>query len=152
MRVLLLVCILVLSFAVGAEEGGASDLGKALAQQHEIRAAIDARDAKYSYLDNRRRRLVMASQDRLFVLADGKASMSELTVDGQVQAFNELKRLEALLVNPNEDNRQKCERTAMAGTRRQEVVCYTKDEQDRRADRAKDALMYRPACTQPGCI
>lgn len=151
MRVLLLVCILVLSFGAWAEEGGAADLGKAVAEQHEIRAAIDARDPKYDYLDARRRRGIIASQDRLFGVADGKTSMTELTVDQQVLVFNELKRLEALLINRNVDDRKVCERTAMAGTRRQEVVCYTKDEQDKRANRAKDALMNRPACTTAEC-
>lgn len=154
MRGLLLVCVLALSFGVGAaqSEQAPPDLAAAVAQQREIRAALEARDPRFDYLGKNRRQNVLNAQDRLFSMTEGKATLGELSVNDQVRAFNQLKRIEALLIRKDVDQREVCERTAMVGTRRQQLACYDKAEQDARADRAKEALMVRPACTQPGCI
>lgn len=150
MRTILLVAALLLSFASRAGEG--ADLDAAIAQQREIRSAIDAKDPKYGYLADTRRQNVRNAQDRLFAMTEGKAHLADLPVNDQVRVFNQLKRIEALLVRRDVDNHEVCEKTTMTGTRRQQLACYNKAEQDARADRAKQVLMQRTACTEPGCI
>ena len=154
MRMMSLVCALILAFGATAGEGeqAPTDLAAAVAQQHEIRAALEAHDPQFDYLGKNRRQNVLSAQDRLFTMTDGKTSLGELSANDQVRAFNQLKRIEALLIRKDVDQRQVCERTALAGTKRQQLACYDKAEQDKRADQARDALMVRPACTQPGCI
>jgi len=154
MRTLLFACVLAFSLGAWAGEGeqAPTDLAAAVAQQREIRAALEAHDPQLDYLGKNRRQNVLSAQDRLFAMTDGKTSLEELSANDRVRAFNQLKRIEALLIRKDVDQRQVCERTALTGTRRQQLVCYDKAEQDARADRARDALMVRPACTQPGCI
>jgi hypothetical protein len=154
MRTLLFACVLAVSLVAraGAGEQAPTDLAAAVAQQHEIRAALEAHDPQFDYLGKNRRLNVISAQDRLFAMTDGKARIEDLPPNDQVRAFNQLKRIEALLIRKDVDQREVCERTALAGTKRQQLACYDKAEQDKRADQARDALMARPACTQPGCI
>lgn len=152
MRGLLLACVLALSFGAGAGEQTPTDLAAAIVQQREIRAALEAHDRRFDYLGKNRRQNVLSAQDRLFAMTEGKATLDELSVNDRVRAFNQLKRIEALLIRKDVDQREVCERTALVGTKRQQLACYDKAEQDARADRARDALMVRPACTQPGCM
>lgn len=151
MRIIWLVCLSMLSF--GAMGGQPSDdLGAALAQQHEIRAALEAKDSQYDYLGKNQRLNVLSAQDRLFAMTDGKSSLGELSPNDRVRAFNQLKRIEALLVRKDVDQREVCERTKLTGSNQQQLVCYDKAEQDARRDRARDALMIRPACTTKDCF
>lgn len=150
MRTMLLVAALLLSFASRAGDG--ADLAAAMAQQREIRAAIDAKDPRFAYLADSRRQNVRNAQDRLFAMTEGKGTLQDLPVNDQVRVFNQLKRIEALLVRRDVDNREVCEKATLTGTKRQQLVCYNKAEQDARADRAREALMQRTACTEPGCI
>jgi hypothetical protein len=154
MRIMFLICVLMLSFgAMAAEETQPEDdLGAALAQQREIRAALEANDAQYEYLGKNQRHNVLNAQDRLFAMTDGKSSLGELSPNDQVRAFNQLKRIEALLVRKDADQREVCERGKLTGSNQQQLMCFDKAEQDKRADRARDNLMVRPACTTADCF
>jgi len=154
MRIIWLVFLSMLSFGALADQGGqpSDDLGAALAQQHEIRAALEAKDSRYDYLGKNQRQNVLNAQDRLFVMTNGKHSLGELSPNDQVRAFNQLKRIEALLVRKDADQREVCERAKLTGSNQQQLVCYDKAEQEARRDRARDALMSRPACTTQDCF
>lgn len=154
MRTIVLVCLLLLSFGALADQGGqpSDDLGAALAQQREIRLALEKNDANYDYLGKNRRQNVLTAQDRLFAMTEGKTLLGELSPNDRVRAFNQLKRIEALLVRKDVDDREVCERGKLTGTNRQQLVCYGKAEQDDRRDRAREALMFRPACTTQACF
>lgn len=154
MRNMWLVCVVMLSFGAMAGEGAPApdDLGAAVAQQHEIRAALEANDAQYGYLGKNQRQNVLSAQDRLFAMTDGKSSLDELSPNDQVHAFNQLKRIEALLVRKDADQREVCERGKLTGSNQQQLMCFDKAEQDKRADRARDNLMVRPACTTADCF
>src|SRR5262245_40580455 len=104
MRIMCLVCLVVLSFGAMADQGGqtSNDLRIAVAQQREIRAALEKNDAQYAYLGKNQRQNVLSAQDRLFTMTEGKVSLGELTPNDQVRAFNQLKRIEALLVRKDD--------------------------------------------------
>lgn len=123
-----------------------------LAQQQQLREALKAQDPRYADVTPFRRNRIYQAQDQVFALAQGHARLDELGADDQLRLFNALELIGSHLGKRNEDAHMVCERTAIAGTRRQQMACMQKDERERRADRAVESLMTRPACTQPGCI
>lgn len=153
MRIMSLICVFMLSFGVMAAEETppANDLGAAVAQQREIRAALEANAPEYDYLGKYRRQNVLGAQDRLFAMADGKASLGELSPNDRVRAFNQLKRIEELLVRKDADEQQVCESSHLVGSHQRKLICYGKAEQNSRRDRAKDSMMTRSACTSAEC-
>ncbi len=139
--------------AVASQSGDADpDLQQITAQQREIRAGITAGTPAFAYLDDNRRRYVLLAQDRLFELVGERQAITELKVNDQLRVFNQLKRIEALLVNADADGNLVCERTAIAGTRRQQLACMKKSDRERKADSTRDALQIRPACTTSECV
>ena len=123
-----------------------------LAQQQALRGALKSADPRYVGVTPFRRNRIYQAQDQVFALAQGHQRLDELGADDQLRLFNALELIGSYLGKRNEDARMVCERTAIAGTRRQQLACMEQDERERRADRAVDTLMTRPACTQPGCI
>lgn len=138
--------------AVLAQQQATAELGQIVQQQQRIRAGLQAGAEQYRYVDSFRRRQVYAAQNKLFALAQGHRSLAELKADDQLAVFNALKQIESNLVKSEVDERLVCERTQIVGTRRYEMACMTQAERDRRATRAVETLMNRPACTEPGCI
>lgn len=134
----------------GAEAAQAS-VADILAEQREIRAALQAGDEKYRYLDPPRRRQVYAAQKKLFALLDGRDSLDGLGADDRITVFNALEEIKSNLAR-QEGDEMVCERAKLAGTHRSELVCMTRAERDRRAKSATQALMNRQACTEPGCL
>ena len=123
-----------------------------LAEQTALRQALNSGDPRYASVTPFRRNRIYGAQDQVFALTQGHARLDELSVDEQLRLFNALEAISAHLGKRNEDAHMVCERIAMTGSRRQQMACMHKDERERRADRAVEALMTRPACTQPGCI
>lgn len=135
-----------------AQPPASAGLGEIIQQQQRIRAELQAGAEQYRYVDSFRRRQIYAAQNKLFALAEGHRSLAELKADDQLAVFNALKQIESNLVKSDVDERLVCERTQIVGTRRYEMACMTQAERDRRATRAVETLMNRPACTEPGCI
>lgn len=129
-----------------------ASLQEILAQQREIRAAVSAQDHRYAHLDAMRRSRLHEAQDRVFRLGEQALADGRLSADMQLQLFNDLKAIEALLVKQDVDDRMVCERVAIVGTRRYEMACMTRAERDARADSARKAMMERAACTTQACI
>lgn len=129
-----------------------STLPDILSQQREIRADLQAGAEKYRHVDPMRRSRVYAAQGKVFPLLEGHQSLSELRPDDQLAVFNALKLIESHLVKPEEDDRMVCERAALAGTRRYTTVCMTEAERRNKADKAKQVLFERAACTTSGCV
>lgn len=122
-----------------------------LAQQQQLRTDLQVGSEQYRYVDPFRRRQIYAAQKKVFTLLEGRQALRELNADDQLTVFNALKQIESNLVKANADDRMVCERVALAGTRRYEMVCQTREERDRRANKAVETLMNRPACTTQDC-
>lgn len=123
-----------------------------LAQQREIRADLQAGADGYRHVDPMRRSRVYAAQGKVFALLEGHQSLAELRADDQLAVFNALKLIESHLVKPDEDDRMVCERVALVGTRRHTTVCMTESDRRRKADKAKQVLFERAACTTSSCF
>lgn len=154
--------ILILSFVVllacpplarAAEEGAKPQptAEEILAQQKQIRADLQSGAEHYRYVEPIERRQVYMAQRQVFQILEGRTSLDGLSADQHIALFNALKRIEAALVKEPGDE-MVCERARLAGTGRYEMACMTRRERDRRAASAKEALMFRPACTTAECF
>lgn len=122
-----------------------------VAQQTQIRTDLQAGAEHYRYVEPIERRQVYMAQRQVFQILEGRTSLEGLSADEHIALFNALKRIEAALVKEPGDE-MVCERARLAGTGRYEMVCMTQRERERRAKSAKEALMFRPACTTAECI
>lgn len=154
MLILSCVGLLFLSLAAPAAEDGAKPqptVEEILAQQRQIRADLQAGAEHYRYVEPLERRQVYMAQRQVFQILEGRTSFDGMSADEHIALFNALKRIEAALVKEPGDE-MVCERTRIAGTGRYEMACMTQRERDRRAKSAKEALMFRPACTSAECM
>jgi hypothetical protein len=123
-----------------------------LAEQRQLRLALENADPRYADLTPFRRNRIYKAQDQVFTLVEGHARLDELAIDEQLRLFNALELIGSHLGKRDEAAHMVCERIAIVGSRRQQMACMEKGERDRRAQRAVDALMTRPACTTSDCI
>lgn len=154
--ILILSCFLLLAcpaLALAADEGAKPQptVEEILAQQKQIRADLQAGAEHYRYVEPIERRQVYTAQRQVFQILEGRTSLDGLSADEHIALFNALKRIEAALVKEPGDE-MVCERARLAGTGRYEMACMTRRERDRRAQSAKEALMFRPACTTAECF
>lgn len=141
------------ALSLAAEEGAkpTPTVEEILAQQKQIREDLQSGAEHYRYVEPIERRQVYVAQRQVFQILEGRTSMDGLSADEHIAVFNALKRIEAALVKEPGDE-MVCERARLAGTGRYEMVCMTQRERERRAKSAKEALMFRPACTTAECF
>jgi len=102
------------------------------AQQLELREELTAKNGPYKNMSPGKRNELMARQDQLLTLIDGKATLEELSEADKALAFDSLEWINATIAD-NDDHRIVCERTRPVGSNRVERVCSTVAE--RRASR-----------------
>jgi hypothetical protein len=121
----LFACLLLLAVAFDA---GAEDpvlrSGDILAQQREIRADMDARTDRYVDMPRSTRKAILADQDRLAVLLEGKADTSQLDPSSMDEVVSLLASINAA-VNRTGDERLICTREARIGSNYMTRVCRT---------------------------
>jgi hypothetical protein len=121
----LIACLLLLAVAFDA---GAADPGLSsddiLAQQREIRAGMDARTDRYVDMPRSTRKRILADQDRLAVLLQGKADTSQLDPSTLDEVVSLLASIDAA-VNRTGDERLICTREARIGSNYMTRVCRT---------------------------
>lgn len=135
-----------------ARSGEVDSVARILMEQRRIHDEIVARDESYGHLDEFKRSRIVAAQLRVFQSFAGHQEFDELAPDTQLQVFNDLKKIAALLGTGDVGDAIVCQRVALAGTRRYQMACMTGEERDRRAESARRALMERAACTTQACI
>ncbi|WP_149195210.1 hypothetical protein [Luteimonas suaedae] len=101
-----------------------TDAKSIIAQQEEIRAEAVARKGRYKDMDERTIRDLLAKQDKVMDLLDGKEHSTELSKIDQTTLFNSLESIEAI-VNKAEDERMVCRRERTTGSHRTQNVCKT---------------------------
>lgn len=121
----LLTCLMLLAMAFDA---GAADAvmrsEDILAEQHEIRANIDARSGRYVDLPRSTRKAILADQDRLAELLQGKTDTSQLDPSGLDEVVSLLASINAAITRTG-DERLICTREARIGSNYMTRVCRT---------------------------
>ena len=93
-------------------------------QQEEIRRQTEDSDGRYVRFDKGELAKLRTAQDTVFALLDGVSEVSELRPSQQVDLFNALETVKAVLA-ANDADRQLCWREHRLGSHRIETVCAT---------------------------
>ncbi|MBU8977349.1 hypothetical protein JI752_014450 [Lysobacter sp. MMG2] len=108
----------------GAAHANADKVAMILQQQREIRAESEHSTGAYARFDAGTLDRMHQAQDRVFRLLDGKSSVDQLRPSEQVEVFNALEEVKAILAD-NERNKQKCWREHKLGTTMKITRCAT---------------------------
>jgi len=109
---------------VGVVHANADKVAMILQQQREIRAQSEHSTGAYARFDPATLERMHSAQDTVFALLDGKTSVEQLAPDRQVELFNALEQVKAILAE-NDRNRQKCWREHKLGTTMKITRCAT---------------------------
>lgn len=112
------------SFAAVAANSPDVDLEAIRSQQIELRTQVLAGEDIYGEMNKRDREKLVNTQTDLLELLKGKTSFAELNERQQLEAFNSLEQINAL-VNDAEDQRMICRREVVTGSHRKSKVCKT---------------------------
>ena len=123
-RVWALSLLLVAPVTFASVDRGVLQFESIRSQQTEIRSAVQAASGRYREMSANTRGELLAKQDHLFQLMQGKQSTQELYEEQKTDVFNTLEWIEAA-INKADDERMVCERRPVLGSTRKERVCKT---------------------------
>lgn len=113
------------SFGVRADDTTVEpDLAAIRAQQTELREQAQAGDGAFAEMSQRKREDLLSQQDLLLELIDGKQTLSELSDNDQLRAYNALEWINGLITNA-EEQRMVCLSEVKTGSHRKTRVCKT---------------------------
>lgn len=121
-----------------ASENGSLDLRKIVSQQTQIRSDVLA-SRGYRGLSESTRTELLARQERLLRLIEGKQSAQDLDADQRMLAFNELEWIEGAL-NDEQDDRLVCKQEKKVGSNRPVRICRTAAQIQQEREAALEAL------------
>lgn len=117
-------------------------------QQTEIRAAAQAGKGRYKDLPAARKDELFQRQDRVASLLGDVNVTTELNQHDQIQLFNELEAISAI-INKAEDDRLVCRRHKPVGSNRPTTVCRTVAQMRAASDAAaKDIRLRNLECSE----
>lgn len=152
----LFTCLLLLAMAFdagAAEPALRSD--DILAQQRGIRADMQTRSDRYVDMPQSTRETILADQDRLAMLLEGKADTSQLDPSSLDEVVSLLASIDAA-VNRTGDERLICTREARIGTNYMTRVCRTpsqlREQQAAGQKLLKDETSRIKCSNNNGCI
>lgn len=135
--------VLALAFIIPASAisaTGGQDLDAIRAQQKEIRTAALAGTGIYARLTAPERNGLIAKQDRLLALIDGKKAADDLNEADRIEAFNALEWIEAK-INHEDGDHMVCRRERKIGSNRITQVCRTAAEDERLREEARERML-----------
>jgi hypothetical protein len=136
--------IAVCGFIATAAAGEVPKVETIVSQQQEIRAEVKARSGRYKEMPATTRDELLARQDELLRVLDGKQSLDELPENQRLKVFNTLEWIEAT-VNNLEAERMVCTREKTIGSNRIERVCRTVAQMKKEREQAQQDLLRNSA-------
>ncbi|MGY0633577.1 hypothetical protein [Luteimonas sp. A478] len=140
----------------GAPQAGASqimintDAQAIVAQQREIQAEAAAGRGRYKEMNPTVMGELRGHQTLVLQLLEDKESSTELPREQQMELFNSLEAISAI-INKAEDDRMICRRERTVGSRMATNVCRTVGERRAEQQEARDAMTDRGTlCTTCG--
>lgn len=92
--------------------------------QGDLRQAIERKSGNYSHFSDDERKAILAKQDEVLSLIDGKQAVADLGPDGKIALANALSAVNAAVAGA-EDNRMICERIKPLGSNRPQNKCIS---------------------------
>jgi len=121
-----------------------------LTQQRQIREEAMAHQGRYKNMEEAKRSDLLAKQDVVFRLLDGKQNSNDLVESERVELFNALEAIEATINNAR-DEQMVCEFIRRVGSNRPERVCKTYAQRAKEREAAEKELGRQIGCTTLGC-
>ena len=115
------------------------DLAAIRTQQTELRAQLVAGDDLFADIGERERQDLLARQDQLLRLIEGRQSFDQLNDRDQLELFNTLEWINGAL-NEAQDQRMICTRETRVGSHRSVKVCKTAAQRKREREDSQDKL------------
>ena len=125
------------------------DLDSVRTQQAQIRAEVQAGEGRYVDMPVDKRHELLAKQDGLLKLIEGKQTDDQLTQSEQMEAFNTLEWIEAT-INNAEDERMICKREKPTGSNRMQSVCKTVAQRREERENSERMMNDRNAVCSEG--
>lgn len=120
-------------------------LGEIRLQQAELRQAARAGNGIFEELPEPKRMELLAKQDAVLALIEGKHSADQLDAPVRTEVFQRLEEIKAL-VQQAEDRRVVCEYAKPIGSHMKSRVCLTVAERRERREKARFEMERRPVC------
>ena len=118
--------LLCAAFAASANVGRIDQI---VQEQREIRAESERPTGAYARFGHSALDKMQRAQDRIFELLDGVQTLEQLDRQEQVELFNSLEEVKAVLAE-NDRDRQICRRERKTGTTLRETRCATVAERE----------------------
>ena len=152
MRIALILLLGVLAMPALANntEESTGTVASLLSQQHEIRKQVLEQTGRYEEMPAIKRDAILAEQNKLFRLLEGKTSTSELGPVQQTEVFNALEAISGA-INNTEDERIVCERVKKTGSHQVTRVCKSVAQIRADMERAKSEMSGRGICNSDAC-
>jgi hypothetical protein len=130
------------------------DAGAIRAQQAQIRTDVVARTGRYAKLSEAQRQDLLAKQDVVNRLLEGRSAITDLPESDRISVFNALEAISAI-INNEEDDRMVCKRHKPVGSNRPQTVCKTvaqlrAEQRSVQADEGRRTLECSNAYMGPG--
>ena len=138
-RVWALSLLLVAPVSFASVDRGVLQFESIRSQQTEIRAAVQAASGRYKDMSVNTRGELLAKQEHLFQLMQGKQSTQDLNEEQKTDVFNTLEWIEAA-INKADDERLVCERRPVLGSTRKERICKTVGQMRSERESARDRM------------
>ena len=116
-------------------------------QQKQIRTDVIAGKGRYADMPSKKRNELLAKQDDLLELIEGKSTESELTDKQKMEAFNSLEWIEAA-INNAEDERVICKSEKPTGSYRAQKVCKTVAQIREEREDSSNTIDRRAICSE----
>ena len=133
MRVFMLAVAWAMAVAAGAPVAAASggkvridDVGEYLDHQHALRRDVE-HGKRFKHVDGQSKRALLAAQDRIFSILEGRGSVDELTPQQQVDLYNAQNVVNGVVADAELD-REVCRREKQIGSNRVKLVCLSARE------------------------
>ena len=139
MRLCVILIVSLFSALAVAGETKPFQVDEVLAQQQRLRADVVAREGRYADMPSSKRSELLAKQDRLFVMLEGKQSSTDLSNDQYLEAFSTLEWIEAT-VNNADDERMICTREKTLGSNRATRVCRSAAQMEAQRESARQQM------------
>jgi hypothetical protein len=121
---LLAACLFVATPILANDIAVSTDARAIVAQQSQLKAEVETGAERFKSLSPDKRANLLARQNRVLAMLEGRELSTELSQQQQLDLFNELEAISAI-VNDAEDERIICERTRPVGSNRPMRVCRT---------------------------
>lgn len=126
--------------------GAPLELDQVRVQQQQIRADLIDSKGRYADLSPRRRDEILAKQDGLLRLIEGKQMPGDLSDRQQLEMINDLEWIQAA-INEAEDQRVTCRSVKVTGSQMVKRVCRTAAQIREDREDARNSIERRALCT-----